>query len=146
LCTSCDACEEKISPSSAQHVEGDLVYGDPPPAGGDHNACWAPWGVHSEEVPDERWVHNLEHGGVVLLYRCEEGCKDEVDVLADLVSGKPQAMLTPYAELDARFAAVAWGVRLVSDCFDVQAFADFYERHVDRAPESVPSGPPSNCL
>jgi len=85
-------------------------------------------------------VHNLEHGGVVFLHHCDD-CADDVAALDAFANGHAMALSTPYAALPARFAVVAWGVRLVSDCYDPDAFAAFYAAHVDHGPESV-SGPP----
>src|SRR5260221_8549375 len=64
ICTRCDACEDAKCVTSYNHVLGPVSYPDPPPVGGDHYPCWAKWGVHTEVVPPERWVHNLEHGGI----------------------------------------------------------------------------------
>lgn len=146
LCTTCGACDERVRITSAQHLPEPIDYDDVPPAGGDHAACWTTFGVHATEVPDERWVHNLEHGGVVYLYRCpDDGCADELAALVKLAKGKPFALVMPYAALPTRFAAVAWGQRLLSECFDLAAFEAFYAAHADRAIESSTSGPPSGC-
>src|SRR5262245_37498434 len=59
LCTTCDACEEELPVTSANHITGPIDYEDVPPAGGNHNPCWANWGVHAEVLPAENWVHNL---------------------------------------------------------------------------------------
>lgn len=37
------------------------------PTFGDHRRLWAQWGEY-KYVPAQRWMHNLEHGGIVLLY------------------------------------------------------------------------------
>lgn len=147
----CDLCEggclQNVEPSSASHVEGDVIYEDPPPTGGDHNACWADWGVHTEAVPDENWVHNMEHGGVIFLYNCPDGCDAEVAELTNyVVSLGPTALLTPYAEMPYRFAATSWGWRLVLDCYDRDALHTFYNQHVDQAPESSTSYPAEGCM
>jgi hypothetical protein len=131
--------------TSGAHVTGEVDYRDRPPAGGTHNQCWGPWGVHQSELPDERWVHNLEHGGVVYLYRCDDGCPSEVATMSNFVTGRRQALLTPYAALPTRFAVVAWGVRMVSDCFDQAAFEAFYSAHVNRGPEQIADDPPTVC-
>lgn len=130
---------------SALHVAGDFDYPDPPPAGGPHDACWAAWGVHDDELRAESWVHNLEHGGVVFLYRCPDACAEEVAELAALVREREQALLTPYGELPTRFGFVAWGARVTSDCHDLAAARAFYDAHVGRAPENVASDPPPPC-
>jgi hypothetical protein len=45
-----------------------ITYSSYPPTYGPHWPTPATWGFHSEVVPDERAVHNLEHGGVVASY------------------------------------------------------------------------------
>jgi hypothetical protein len=47
-----------------------IAYKHDPPASGPHWPWPAPWGWHPEVVPRQWWVHNLEHGGIVLLYNC----------------------------------------------------------------------------
>jgi hypothetical protein len=141
----CAMREQTLPVMSAFHVRGDVMYSDPPPVGGNHNECWAKWGAYDEELADERWVHNLEHGGVIFLYNCPEGCANEVDTMRVFVSGRTQALLTPYAALPTRFAVVSWGVRLTTNCFDMPAFQQFYQEHVDNAPESVADNPPRSC-
>jgi hypothetical protein len=146
LCTSCGACAENIRVSSASHRSEPIDYPDVPPVGGDHNGCWTTFGVHTKEVADEHWVHNLEHGAVVFLYNCPDGCSAEQAKLEALVQGRPFALVLPYAALRTRFAAVAWENRLLSDCYDEAALRAFYTAHVDNALESSSSAPPSSCL
>jgi hypothetical protein len=145
ICTSCDGCERRVPVTSAFHRTGPIDYPDLPPAGGDHDACWTTFGVHASEVPDERWVHNLEHGAVVFLHNCSDGCADERRELEAMVEGRPFALVLPYAQLPTRFGVVAWEHRLLSDCLDADAFAAFYTDHVNQAPESTTSAPPSGC-
>jgi hypothetical protein len=145
VCTACDACEQSLPVTSAQHVSGPVDYADPPPVGGPHSSCWGSWGVQETELRAERWVHNLEHGGVVFLYRCDQPCVADVKVLEGLVADRPRTLLTSYARLPTRFAVVAWGHRLTSDCLDAEAFAAFYTVHVDHGRESISSDPPAAC-
>ena len=146
----CDACEGTCSldseePTSAQHIDGGLDYAEPPPFGGDHDPCWAPWGVHVDEVADENWVHNLEHGGVVILHNCD-GCP-EIDEIEQWSETLPAGtvLVSPYAALSTQFAAVSWGRRLLTDCADTSALQAFYDSFVDQAPESVTAEPSSSC-
>lgn len=145
----CGAREEAVTVLGANHVEGPIDYPDPPPAGGDHSACWATWGVHTDTVPPERWVHNLEHGGVVYLYGCAaDGCGSDAAALAEIsafVGAHPLALITPYTGMTKRFAVVSWGHRLVSDCIDARAATAFYSAHVNWGPESISSNPGPSC-
>lgn len=146
MCTSCGACEDYQNNTIRTHVQGPIDYPDPPPTGGMHDQCWASWGVHDEPLAAERWVHNLEHGGVVLLYDCSDGCDAEVARMQAFVTSHPRTLLTAYAQLPKRFAMVAWDYRIVSDCLDDDVLATFYAEHYDRGPESIPDGPPTICL
>jgi len=147
-CASCGGqCElDAIPITDRTHTTDPIDYPDPPPVGGPHNPCWTPWGVHTEEVPDENWVHNLEHGGVVFLYNCPDGCDSEVSQLTTYVQSLDhRAVLTPYAQMTWKFAAVAWEHRILMACLDLPALQQFYDEHVNRAPEQDTADPPSTC-
>jgi len=145
VCTADGACEQQVEVGPPNHVQGNINYTDPPPAGGPHNPCWGDFGVHEEALPAENWVHNLEHGAVVYLYDCPEGCAEDVETLSALVEERPFALLTAYGALSTRFAVVAWGYRLESEDVDAEAFAAFYDAHADQALESTTAGAPSGC-
>jgi hypothetical protein len=145
ICTAGGDCEERVAIDPPSHVQGEIDYADEPPAGGFHNPCWTRFGEHEQAARPENWVHNLEHGAVVYLHDCPDGCADELATLRALIDDRPFALLTPYPGLPARFAVVAWGYRLQSDELDREAFEAFYDAHVDQAPESTTSPPPSGC-
>ena len=147
-CDLCDGgCVQNIEPTSRNHETGDIVYDDPPPTGGDHSPCWTDWGVHTEEVGDEHWVHNMEHGGVIFLYNCPDGCDDQVSAMAAYVTSLgPTAVMTPYSEMPYTYATTSWGWRLLLNCFDLEAMQTFYKAHVGQGPESSTSAPPDGCM
>jgi hypothetical protein len=146
LCTSCGGCEEIQPPGSDRHHTTDpIVYPDLPPSSGPHNPCWTSWGVHSTPVPVERWVHNLEHGGVIFLYHCPDGCAEEVATLTRLVGERNRTVLTEYGALPGRFGVVAWAHRLISDCVDPASFARFYVENYNHGPESSDAPPDPSC-
>jgi hypothetical protein len=145
----CDACGgdcelQELAYDQRYHATGGVDYVDVPPAGGPHDPCWADFGVHAEPLADERWVHNLEHGAVVLLHDCAT-CDDDVAALEAFAAGHEWALSTPYPALDAPFALVAWEVRATMGCWDPEFTAAFYDEHRDRAPESVLAGTPASC-
>jgi hypothetical protein len=148
-CPECDSsCQIDILPSDdAEHIDEPIDYSQKPPAGGDHNPCWYDYGIHETEVPDERWVHNLEHGAIVLLYNCPEGCASEVEALAAKAEELGEwVLMSPYSEMEWRFAAIAWEHRMLMGCLDVDAIEQFYHKYVDQGPESVSSDPPESCM
>jgi hypothetical protein len=140
--------EEAVQVSGAVHTTAELTFGSQPPTGGPHNPCWSEWGVHDEPVEPKYFVHNLEHGGVALLYNCPDGCAEEVTWLSAFTALHELVILTPYPALGTRFGLSAWEARASGNCLDPGFVESFYERRVDRAPEQFgrpPPGPPSSC-
>jgi hypothetical protein len=117
-----------------------------PPASGPHWPQWQePWGAYPNGLPRERWVHNLEHGGVVLLYNCPSGCDDVVAQLTTLRDATPvdrfnvqRLLIVPDAAMPRKVAAVAWGWRWQGEAVDMAAMRCFIDARYDRAPESIP--------
>jgi hypothetical protein len=151
----CDACGgtcqlDGTDAPSRNHTTADLDYTLSPPMGGDHHPCWAEWGVHTEELAPENWVHNLEHGGVVFLYAPAVPATD-VATLTSFVETRPggRAILSPWsAPMDlpgATVAAVAWARRLQLACVDLDALGAFYDTWLGRGPEDTMMDPPSIC-
>ena len=148
----CDACggdclQETVPVTSRQHVEGEVAYDDYPPTGGDHNACWAEWGVHKDVVPAENWVHNMEHGGVVFLYASTLEAED-LAALQAYVAGLPEGRaLLSQAEEDfgGVVAVVAWQHRMILGCYDETTVDDFFWDNLGHAPEDTTAAPGS-CM
>jgi hypothetical protein len=132
----------------ATHVpDGTHVsYEANPPASGNHWPQWAePWGPYPQGLPRERWMHNLEHGGVVLLYNCPAGCDDVIAELTALRNGTTpdrfglqRILIVPDSEMPARVAAVAWRWRWQGDSVDTTTMRCFIDARYDQAPESIP--------
>ena len=148
--------EQAESIAGASHVpEGTVVsYPDNPPSSGDHWACWAPWGVASAVLPPERWVHNLEHGGVVLLFKCDtpDGCPALSEPLRQIAADAPDApggghriLVTADPELPSNVAAVAWGFVLLEDAPDEAQIDCFASAHEGMGPEDIPDDPPPDA-
>jgi hypothetical protein len=125
-----------------------LTYATNPPSSGNHYAIWAAYQTYDRPFPRGFWVHNLEHGAVVITYNCPGGCAAEVAAAQAFIDGLPadcggtarRVILLPDPELDVRFAASAWGHTLRASCFDREAFSTFFTEHYDHAPESICGG------
>jgi hypothetical protein len=99
-------------------------YNSEPPTSGPHLPYLAPWGVHTEPIPKELQVHNLEDG-VVVQYRCPAGCPELQAQLRAIVQQYPsQGVLAPYPGMKHRIALTAW-TRL-------DAFDEFDEGRIQR--------------
>ena len=119
-----------------------------PPSSGSHWASpYGPieWRIYSSPERAEGWVHNLEHGGVVILYNCSQPCPDTVSGLKRLFSNVPgskygyaKLVIAPDPQIPTNIAAVAWNHELDLNGFDEKRLADFYKTWVDRGPEDAP--------
>jgi hypothetical protein len=148
-CAACGgACRELTAVITDRHHTTDHVdYPEQPPVGGPHDGCWVPWATYTHELQTERWVHNLEHGGVVLLYSCPDGCDADIATLTSWAQSLPpgRIVVLPYAEMDTGFAIVAWGVSQTMSCVDTSALQAFYDAHHSQSPEDTNQDPPSSC-
>lgn len=139
-----------VSYEGVGHVEEgtDIQYENFPPASGRHYPRWAEYGVYSESIPAPYWVHNLEHGAIVLLYRCPSGQEDCPEVVERLEAlyyrtppgkyGEAKLVVTQEPSLDTPFVALAWNRMLELDQLDEDRFLEFYKAWVDKGPEDVP--------
>ncbi|MEK6608586.1 MAG: DUF3105 domain-containing protein [Myxococcota bacterium] len=142
----CVMAESAVDNEGWNHVaEGsDPSYDHNPPASGPHYGVWARYQEYEEAVPRGYWVHNLEHGAVVFLYR-PDAPTDAVLALAEIFEnlpddpdcGHPRALMTPDPELDDVVAIVAADWALEGDCVDEGAILTFVEAHRNESPEDV---------
>jgi hypothetical protein len=127
-----------------------VPYETNPPSGGAHWPVWAAFKKYTAPVPREMYVHDMEHGAVVLSYRCDGSCPQREalekvfdDALADplCVSGgagpKARLVLTPDPELDTPIAASAWGATYAATCIDEKSLAAFVSEAYGKGPEKT---------
>jgi hypothetical protein len=94
----CSPAVHAVPDEGRNHVDFGtrVAYQSNPPASGPHWPAPHAWGIFLDQVvPREWWVHNLEHGGIVLLVNCpsDAGVPDGGAVLAacpDIVSAVRQ--------------------------------------------------------
>jgi uncharacterized protein DUF3105 len=129
-----------------QHIpEGQpIAYAQTPPVGGPHWPTPAVWGVSSQAIPDERAVHNLEHGGVVI---SQNGMSD--DDLARLRSflatyprdqfNEVKVVVRPYDRIPKGTTVLtAWGWTETLTSYDEGKVKEFMDAHLNKCCESVP--------
>jgi len=124
-----------------------------PPTSGPHYAVAgsapAPWQT-IDTLVEGQFVHNLEHGGIAILYDCPSGsdCTSLKDSLTNYVRtlapaeptyNEVKIVMTPYSRgMQKKVALVAWHYVEFLDSYDQNAITRFYENHVDQGPEQVP--------
>jgi len=135
----------------ALHIPQDasVVYDSNPPSSGPHYVTWANFQEFSEPVDDRYLVHSLEHGAVLLLYKCEDaGCPAGLveglrevrnaiatDPLCD-PSIRVRVIIAPRPKNDVMVAAAAWGYTYRADCLDAASLTQFVNAHYAMGPEN----------
>jgi hypothetical protein len=101
--------------------------------------------VYNQPVQPESYVHNLEHGGIVILYNCPEGCPETVAALERLAAqvpasrlGTQKVVVSPDSLIETKIVALAWTRQLNLSDFDHARLLEFYKRWVDSGPELAP--------
>lgn len=124
-------------------------YNSNPPSSGEHCGIWGEYTTFvNTPLPRCNYIHNLEHGAVVLLHNCPAGCSDVTTAYSKLVKAfkgdavcKPaRFVITPDPALANKIAAVAWGFTFTADCLDANATAmlsQFVQAHYGNGPEAV---------
>ena len=143
---------------NAHVVGGQIRYAFCPPTSGSHYATAgrgpirdAVYNPANEQAPGG-WVHNLEHGAVVVLYRCPSGTLGSGDCAtaeemaqmqqwfdaAPVVNNCPkQAIVARFDEMATRFAVLSWDRALLVDTFDLAQASAFAQQWTDvSAPEA----------
>lgn len=88
----------------------------------------------------DRWLHNIEHGAIVLIYHpCANGRLAD-DLKKIVKTCLRRHVITPHRALtpERPFALAAWGVSLEFAIFDRQLVVDFIRKYAKIAPEKTP--------
>ncbi len=127
------------------HVLGPVVYSVQPPVGGDHNPVWANCGTYTAPIPNERGVHDLEHGAVWVTYRPGlpatqvSRLRAFVERQSRIGPSRSRYMdLTPYPGLHSPIVISSWGFQLkVTSPTDprLQRFVDTFRSSPTYTPE-----------
>lgn len=148
----CDGYVHELAEEPALHVPPDthIEFSTNPPATGKHYSAWAGWYRSYPALGRGYWLHNAEHGGVILLHNCPGGCADDVAALIALAQGRPQdprcalpirnrilVAADPALPAGTRFAAVAWNASYTASCVDAAALTEFIDDHYARGPEDL---------
>lgn len=105
---------------------------------GTHRPNWPVYGEY-DYVPVQRWIHTLEHGGIVALYHpCAN--KRQLNKLKDLVkSCLFRHVITAYEKLTPEhpIALVAWGKSLEMSYVDPEVVKVFIRMNALQGPEKT---------
>jgi hypothetical protein len=129
------------------------VYQTNPPSSGNHYPIWADFQTYTTPVPWGHLVHDLEHGAIVIVYNCPDGCADEIAAAQKMIDAFPtdpiclaspmgppsghRFILAPDPHLDVRWAASAWTWTIRAPCFDPVVFQEFATAHYGMGREDL---------
>jgi hypothetical protein len=147
-------------PASGKHY-------NPPPAGPIQGGFYG----LNDPAPPPGWVHNMEHGAIVLLYSCKtpdgtgtaEACTDAGQQAlramltrwphspyCDIAPGALTPVIARFDDMAWSYAAIVWDVILPLQTLDEAAIFDFYAQRGERfnpefqCPDPTPTpGPPT---
>lgn len=147
----CAIAVESWAPGAGVHVPvgTDLSWPSNPPCGGAHYPVWAAFQEFTSPVPRGYYVHDLEHGAVVLLYNCAlvaGDCAPFLDALRQAAAALPddpkcgggvrvRTVLSPDPLLADPLAAASWGFVYRAQCVDLPSLKAFAAAHYAHAPE-----------
>jgi Protein of unknown function (DUF3105) len=135
-----DCALQTFDALEAGHVEelpGDYEYNSIPATSGLHYPVPAIWNLYDQPVPQINYVHNLEHGGMVVQYGSEVSDED-VASLASWYQQDPRGLLVaPLAEelekedptLADTIVATSWTHMMRCGAFDEDALDDFSDSY-----------------
>jgi Protein of unknown function (DUF3105) len=127
------------------------LWNTSPPTSGPHYAVPAVWGAYTEPLNTAQVVHNLEHGGIYILYgpRVPEATVAQLrSFYEDHTRG---TLLAPLPSLGNRIALGAWTTKDANDptngtahlakcrAFDEDAFGAFFDEFQFQGPERFPA-------
>ena len=119
-------------------------YNSTPPTSGWHYDTPAPWGVYETALPNETFIHNMEHGGIVFSYNLTD--EAQIAALQEFVEGPSNfpgcLLMQPYEEIDeGTISLTAWTWLQSFAEVDTKGMQTFVDAHRNRGPEQL--GP--NC-
>ena len=124
---------DALEASHVQELPEGYEYNSIPATSGLHNATTAIWNLYDQPVPQINYVHNLEHGGIVIQYGSEVP-ESAVASLADWYQEDTRGLIVaPLAadmeeedpELADQIVATSWTHMLRCDSFDEEALSNF---------------------
>jgi len=143
-----------------------------PPASGNHygtpprGPITARYYPPDEGTEPQGWIHNMEHGALVVLYNCSGGCPDDatlqklktfatsfpVSPICKLPAGRIGPVITRFDDMKSKYTALVWDRLLMLDSADTDKILAFFTAEGERTnPEKQcaapsPSAVPSSAV
>jgi len=144
----------QVTTEPGTHVDegSPLTYGHRPPSSGMHYGTLPEpqeYRMYDTPLTPGRWVHMLEHGAIVVLYRqdlCDDACVQQLGQFYDsaprsTLVGVRHLTITPYQDMDHAIAVLAWGYIDEMDQVDLNRIMADFKSKVD-----APSAPERGAM
>lgn len=120
-------------------VGTNVEYNSNPPPSGPHYAQWTKRGVYEEPVEDGYLIHSLEHGYVIVSYKCEINCEELKTSLKNFYekNRNKRLIVVPRPSLDGPIALTAWNRILKLEIWDESQAEAFVRAFENRGPEKT---------
>ena len=113
-----------------------VPYKTDPATSGPHFQVPAPWGVYDQPIPAVIRVHNLEHGGIEVLYGSGISDATRAQIENDVRSDWKWMLMAPYPKLGNKVYYVAWQHWIACTGYQKTALQEARHRWRDKGPES----------
>jgi hypothetical protein len=128
-----------------------VAYNSDPASSGPHysdQGAPAPWGAYPRELPEEVFIHNEEHGGVVITYNPKMLSADQISSLQKLFTtpysdtsfSPTKAIVMPRTQDSHAIEIASWTYTYNLDSYNADSLKGFYLQHVGQSPERT-AGP-----
>ena len=123
----------------------------PPASGGHYNGAAvgpieARYYAPDDATVPQGWIHNLEHGGMVILYSCDQGACDDAtqQALKSLFQTFPDSpvcavpkgntgpVITRFEQMKAPIAALLWGRELFQTKLDTAQILEYFKTQAEQ--------------
>jgi hypothetical protein len=147
-------CTLKSFPANSRSHINDpnqrVKYSSNPPTSGKHFFEPADDGIYNEAPTDERLVHTMEHGRVIIWVKPSVPAQDRADIRALVDDDSYQMVLVPRKNMPDPVAVTAWsrdpqpnGTGRLMSCPEVtpemyDAIRNFRDEHRSNGPEDIP--------
>jgi len=125
--------------SDRDHTNDPVVYESTPPTTGDHSQSAAPCGVHGTQIPDELFVHSLEHGAVGILYDPQQVEVETIrDIEAKVGEFDDRTISAPYSGTETPISVTSWTKLMRLDEYDEDTVDEYIDAFRGKGPENLP--------
>lgn len=126
-----------LEATHVQELPDDYEYNSIPATSGLHNAQTAIWNLYDQPVPQINYVHNLEHGGMVVQYGSEVSDADvaslgnwyQQDTRGLIVAPLSEEMEEEDPTLADKIVANAWTHMMKCTGYDESALDEFSDEY-----------------